>query len=191
MTQPTEEPKPKTFDEAFKNLALTDEDQAALNEKKAEDDEGPEEVPVNEPVRADGAPEWAQFPPDMAVPEGRELGFILFRASWMDEKKKGDRNIILWSLTDADEKLALKRVRGEQARTLGEMAKQMIRSIDGVKADWTGKVGPGNVERFWNDIGAKCRGLVANYYLKTHALAPEERADFFMNCLVVRNVVAG
>ncbi len=193
---------PKSFDEVVKSMQMSPQEQADLeaeayaNAEEAED--GPKEeakagtvIPEVDPKDPNAIPDWVVLPPDLKVPPGKQLAFLLFRAKWTDKPSKGDRQVILWPLSDADEKLALKRTRGEAMRTLGELSKQMIRAIDGVKADWTGNASTGNVERLWDELGSKCRGLIQNYYAKTHQLAEEDKQDFFLNCLVVRNSVAG
>ena len=134
-------------------------------------------------------PSWFRVPEGFAPPAGRQLTFLLFRGAWTDSPGKGDRTCILWNLTEADEKLALKRTRGEAMRTLDELAKQCVRVVDGHAADWTGKQGPGSVERWWREVGSKCRQQVKNHYVKTHTLDASETADFFTNCVAVRTAV--
>lgn len=181
---------------------MTPEESAALEDTKfaevaATEFVAPEkpsalEVAASAPGDPNGIPDWVILPPNLKIPPGRQVGFMRFRASWTDTPNKGDRQLILWPLSDADEKLALKRTHGDSLRTIGEMAKQMIRAVDGTNADWSsGKFSVGSVEQFWNDIGARCRQQVQSYFLKTHALDDEERADFFLNCLAVRTSVAG
>ena len=171
----------------------------------------PQGTPERNP---DDVPPWIRFPEDQKwqIPPHRQLYFLRFRAKWTDNKPAGDRTVILWSLSDNEEKLAAKRTRGESSRTVVEMAKGMIRAMgtvdpdfpdvsewDGhtrperpmVRADWTGTLGPGNVDRFWNDIGSKCRVLIQNIYMRSHALNAEDTADFFLNCLAVRSAVDG
>jgi hypothetical protein len=134
-------------------------------------------------------PGWVQVPPDLVYPKGgRQVTYVLFKAAWTDVPEKGDRHCVLWNLNEADEKLALKRTRGEALRTIDELAKQMVRCIDGHKSDWTGGFGPGNVDLFWNDIGAKCRQQLKNLYAKTHMFNTEDSIDFFTNCIAVRTV---
>lgn len=183
MVEETE--RPKTFKDAFNKLHDKLED--GEEETIADPEEEEEELTVDDNP-SDAMPDWVSIPDGMKLPEGRQVAFMLFRGEWTDEPKRGDRQCILWNLTEADEKIAIKRTRGEPLRTIEEMAKQMIRSVDGVKADWTGKLGPGNVSAFWSQIGSRCRTLIKNHYLKTHSLNAEQQADFFSNCLVVRTV---
>jgi hypothetical protein len=134
-------------------------------------------------------PDWVQVPPNFAWPPGgRQVAFIRFRAEWTDAPSKGDRVCILWNLSVSDESAAIQRTRGEQLRFAPEMSKQMIRAVDGVKVDWSGRPGPGNPEIFWNEIGSKCRQLLVNHYVKTHVLVSEEQEDFLTNCVHVRTV---
>jgi len=143
--------------------------------------------PAN-PYEASGTdmPEWATIPVGMKMPKkGRSVAFLRIRADWTDEPDKGDRWCMCWSLTEADERLAYARSRGDAQRSLGELAKQAIRVVDGHRADWSGKMNaPGAVNVFWNEIGAKGRMLVRNYYLQTHSLTNEEQIDFFANHFV-------
>ena len=192
--------KPKTFDEAFQTLAMSPAEEAFLEAAKfAEASDGftskpaaaggtPPGPPDDEDP--DAIPEWVVFPEGFKIPPGKQLAFIRFRANWTDTPDKGDRHCIIWSLSDADSKLALKRVAGEASRTLSELAKASIRAIDGAKADWSGRPGRGNVERFWDEIGEKCRQQLQNFYIKTHSLTAEEQADFFTSCMHVRSSVA-
>lgn len=154
------------------------------------DDEEAEAIPLEEiPARDPNAiPDWAIIPANAKLPDGRQVIFVRLRAGWTDTPHKGDRQCIMWNLTEADEKLALRRTRGDSLRTIDELTKQAIRIVDGQKADWTGKVGPGSVNRFWNDVGTKCRQQLKNMYVKAHALEPSEIVDFFSTCVVVRSV---
>lgn len=177
---------PKTFEDAFQQAQLTPEDHAALG-----DDQGPGS-PLPAPTQAiPGMPPWALVPETLALPPGREVVFMRFKAAWTDYPSKGDRQCILWTLTDNDEKHAAKRARGDSTRGIVELAKGCVRAMDGHRADWTTPVGPGSVDRFWNDIGTKCRQMVVNYYFKTHALSQEEQADFFTNNFVSLRVEVG
>jgi hypothetical protein len=206
MTDATKLPepaaKPKTLDEAFAKMAdvaegnpeqvLADVDEPAIADddalgKEAEDPKDPNAIPP-----------WLVFPedPKWRIPPYKQIGIMKFKKEWCEDPSKGDRVCILWSLTDAEEKLASKRTRGDNLRTLAELSKMTIRACGTAgqplaMADWTGKMSAGNIDRFWNEIGPKCRVLVTNYYYRTHSLTTEETADFFVNGLVVRSAVAG
>jgi hypothetical protein len=116
------------------------------------------------------------------MPPGRQVFFVRLRAGWTDRPDKGDRQCILWSLTEADEKIALRRTRGDVLRASDELAKQMVRAIDGQVVNWT-SVSP---VTFWDEIGGRCRQLLKSHYAKTHVLGAEETADFFANCIAAR-----
>jgi len=163
---------------------MSDEEAAEIAEEVT--DEAPEAPPVNEHE----IPEWAKVPATLKMPVGRQVQFLRFKAEWTDTRAKGDRQCIVWNLTDADEKIALKRAKGDGSRALAELSKQTIRAIDGVKVDWT-RGDMSNVNKWWDEIGAGCRQLVQSIYHKNHNLSLEEQADFFANCVAVRTVAAG
>lgn len=142
----------------------------------------------NEVEDSSGLPEWATMPEGLKVPPGRQVHALRFRSEWTDVPGKGDRHCIVWNLSDAEERIALKRSGGgdEPVSMATELAKQMIRAIDGHKADWSGVAGPGNIDVFWREIGSKCRQLVVRWYTQTHMLSDAERADFFENCVASR-----
>lgn len=141
---------------------------------------------------ADAAPpSWVIMPPNLKMPDGRLITYVRFRASMTDTPNKGERQAILWNLSVADEKYALKRTRGEHLFTMDELTKQMVRAVDGSMADWTGGLGKGNVGNWFDEIGGKCRQQLKNIYAKAHSLTPEEALDFFTDCLAVRTYQAG
>lgn len=154
----------------------TPEEEAALLSGSSE------ETPTKTNNRP-GLPDWVQVPEGFTFPKNREVAFMRFKAAWTDARDKGDRVIILWNLSANDEKLALKRSEGESVRVLGELARQMIRAYDGKAVDWS--QGSFEMDRFWNELGAKCRQQVINFYTKTHSFTEEETMDFFTDCLSV------
>lgn len=168
----------KSFEDLAAEVPLTAEDERELGMEAGEADD---EEPAGE-IPDEAAPDWAVLPPELKVPAGRQLYFVRFRAEWTDRPDKGDRQCILWSLTEADEKNALKRTRGDAMRGLDELSKQMVRAIDGKVVNWVG-VSPAT---FWDEIGGRCRQLLKSHYTKTHMLGAEETADFFANCIAVR-----
>lgn len=131
-------------------------------------------------------PEWAVVPPDLKVPAGRVMMFVRFRAQWTDAPHKGDRQCIVWSLTDADEKAALNRCMGDANRAASEYTRQMIRAVDGCVARHDIPHGSGSLDEFWTEIGAKCRILLLRLYTKWHSPTEEEIQDFFENCVAAR-----
>jgi len=188
--------KDKSFSEVFNEvqkgeaadpLAEKPAAPAVTVEDEGSDEDGEETSPAAEATAA-AVPDWAIVPPTVTLPKGRIVFYIRFRPEWTDVPGKGERQCILWNLTEADEKLAIKRTRGEALRTIDELTKQMIRVVDGVKSDWTGVTGAGSVSNFWTEIGGKCRQLLKNIYLKNHSLAPEETADFFGHCIAAKTV---
>lgn len=140
----------------------------------------------DEPQPEKPLPDWATLPAGMKTPAGWQVWFLRFPANLTNNPGKGDRTCILWNLSEADEKLAAKRARGDGLRVIDECAKQMIRAVDGVKADWSGASGPGSVASFWSELGGKGRHQIKGLYLRTHTMSPEENAAFFERGVVVR-----
>jgi hypothetical protein len=178
---------------------LSDEERAALGfgEEEGAAQEPRELEDVLEEAMATPSteiPDWVVLPSGLALPPGRQVTFLRFRSSWTDVSSKGDRQCIVWNLSEADEKLALRRTRGDALRSIDELTKQAIRAVDGHKANWTGvakigeTLGQGDVSKFWNEIGAKCRQQLKNVYIKAHTLDVGEAADFFTSCIAVRTV---
>jgi hypothetical protein len=147
-------------------------------------------------------PSWAlPLPAEVKLPVGRQIYCMRFRAKMTETPKMGDRYCIMWSLTEADEKLAYRRTRGEATMALNELSKQMIRvvgfirvdsagkeSADGALTDWTNGPGVGGIMRFWDAIGARCKMQVKNAYAKLHTMEVPDIVDFFTNCVAVRTV---
>lgn len=180
--------RPTAFDEVRERMR-----RAKAGEEVEDNDDGPE---LSDPDDAEAAadevqsgawPDWVMIPDGMVFPEGKVAFAVRFRAGVTDQPKLGERQCILWNLTEADEKLALKRTRGEHLRTIDELAKQMIRVIDGKKVTWTANVAH-NPNFFWNAIGGACRTQLKNLYVKRHSLSTEDSVDFFTNCVAARTV---
>lgn len=150
--------------------------------------EAPVEVP--EPglpaASGDDVPEWALVPKDLRVPKGRQVFFVRLRASMTDAPEKGERQCIIWSLSDGDEKLATDRCEGKAGRASSEYTKQMVRAVDGVVVSWMKPRGPGSIDEFWREIGTKGRNLLMRMYTKLHLADDDEVRDFFENCIAVR-----
>lgn len=185
----------RNLDDLIAQTEVTPEEAAELAGQAAAPplEPDPEDEPSAEQVEAaQQIPEWAIVPATLKVPPDRDFAILRFRAKWTHRPSKGDRQCILWSLSDLDERTALKRARGDSSRGLPELAKQMIRLIDGEPAEWTmGRASKNSVDKFWDEIGPKCRKILTNHYLQTHGLDPKEVADFFTNCCVVRSAVVG
>lgn len=150
-----------------------------------EDLDGPE-VPGDSHPDEDkqGVPAWYPFPAPKA-PRGRQVIFLRFRAPLTDDPAGPDRYAACWNLTEADEKLAALRARGQEHRVMVEMAKQFVRVVDGQPADWQN--GPACVvNAWWDAIGGKARAQVIGMYAKQHTMNTAEAIDFFASCVAVR-----
>ena len=133
-------------------------------------------------------PEWCIVPEDLIPPKGRPVVPIRFRADWTDKPGAGDRQAILWSLSDLDEKVVLSRAMGDPARLMSEYSKIMVRAFDGKACKQDGTT-DGEFAVWWGEIGQKCRDMIWKLYLQLHRLSDKERADFFDNCIA--HVVIG
>lgn len=170
---------------------LTPEEKASLDEKVSDEDYDGDEPRIVTLDSAVEPPVWAIIPEKFKFPKGKTVYFMRFMADMTDTPNGGDRQCILWNLSMADEDIGLKRTRGDHMRVNRELAMMMIRAVDGHAADWTGagSRSPGSVRHWMDLIGAKCRQEVQNLYLRTHGLAPEERARFFVDCFAFMNSV--
>jgi len=153
-----------------------------MNDQNETDDALAPETPTD-------VPEWATLPPDLKIPSGRVVAFLRFRAEWTDTPNKGERHCIVWNLTDGEERVSLKRAAGAEAMLVAtELAKQTVRSVDGVRTNWGAPKGPGSIDQFWSEIGSRCRNMVIRWYSQNHMLNEVEQRDFFENCVVVRTM---
>jgi hypothetical protein len=134
----------------------------------------------------DDVPEWAVVPPTMKVPKGRQVIFLRFPPNLTDAPLKGERQCIVWSLSDGEEKIANDRTNGSSARAPAEFTKQMIRAVDGVQVDWSKAKGPGSLDEFWREVGPKCRNMLMRIYTQLHLASEDETRDFFESCVAVR-----
>lgn len=171
-----QEVSPDQLQPAAQELKTKDEKPAKRTEFK---------LPASEGNRR--APAWAKVPKGMKFPKGIEVVFMRIRADLTMYPSKGDRQVILWPLTDGDEKLAIGRSMANAARAGQEMAKQMIRAVDGVPVNWTGDPSaPGaDPDRFWHEIGPKGRNLLQRIFTQLHAMNEDELVDFFEQCIAV------
>jgi hypothetical protein len=133
-------------------------------------------------------PEWCTVPDGLVFPKGRAIIPVRFRADWTDKSSAGDRQAILWSLSDLDEKTVISRAMGDTARLVSEYSKIMVRAFDG-KAHLQDGTTDGEFAMWWGEIGQKCRDMIWKLYLQLHRLNDKERADFFDNCIA--HVVIG
>ena len=163
-------------------LTLKVEPEPEAKEQEALQD-GEHFIRLPDPVNK--IPEWmrGKIPEGIVAPRGIEKQFVRIRSSWTYAPHKGDRILIVWPLSEGDEKLAYMRCANEQNRAIWELSKQMIRAIDGQVADWSGVPGPANVDTLWREIGMKGRGLLMRLYTQFHSRDAQESADFFGNCI--------
>ncbi len=134
------------------------------------------------------APIWwpkGMTPKTLRFPKGHDVVFMRIRGQWTSAKHKGDRYVILWEVSDGDEKLAYGRGMGDPNRAGSEVAKQMIRAIDGAEVTWDGLPGPGNADQFWSEVGAKGRNQLIRMHTQLHIMDRSEQTDFFENCVAV------
>jgi hypothetical protein len=131
--------------------------------------------------------EWQEnaIPSDLIIPRGEEVSILQFKAEHCKgiAKDKGNRSCVLWPLSVTDERVARQRMFGDATRGLEEMAKAMIRAIDGktIKPEEYPLV-----EKFWDEIGPRHRSMLVGWYQKTHNFDDGERLSFFVDCVAVR-----
>lgn len=152
---------------------LTDDEQRMLDENTATAPSGDEHK----------LPAWVKIPVNFAPPPGEIVGYV--RLPKELTRAAEDHQVILWELTLADERAARARAKARgDSDYLDDLAMQMIRAIDGVKADWSGAPGPSNVRSFW-DSGARYRGRAAlkTIFQRMHSIELEESMRFFAQCV--------
>jgi hypothetical protein len=151
--------------------------------------EEPKKITTRQMVpKSDGtrrAPVWAKIPKGMKFPKGIDVLILRLRPEWTMYPGKGERQVILWQLTDGDQKLAISRAMGDSNRLGIEMTKQMIRAADGMQINWTGDPSaPGiDIDRFWHEIGQKGRSLLHRITNQMCIMSEDEHADFFEHCI--------
>ncbi len=144
-------------------------------------------------IRDGGPPENFPVPAGLIIPRERSVVYAWLRARWTPQPNVGIsrpgyegkwRCFIAWELTDGEERVALKRVLGEPERTRGELAKQMIRAVDGYKADWAAdNRNPGGIDNWWTTVGPKCRAIIMGIYDRMHHMGAADQIDFFESCI--------
>lgn len=145
------------------------------------------QVPI--PEAGEDLPPWVELPGDLIIPRGAQVGFLRIRSNLTADPSQGDRQCVVWPLTDLDERLAMSRIQDNPYNAIAELTVQMIRAIDGAKVNWAAKRGdPGNIKDFWRDLGPKGRSLVQRYYTRTHQVTAEETMDFLSECVAVRTM---
>lgn len=170
--------------------ALREAKHQAAGDAQPTAQKGPEERPT-EPKETPRQAQWAnaltgrEWPSWAIVPEGQSrpvrtiVACMQFEAGWTKDPSLGDRHCVCWPLSDGDEKLAQQRAMGDSNRYINELAKQMVRWIDGEVADFAGGTGRNNIDRFWDEIGPKCRTLMTQMWTQLNALTMQERVTFF------------
>lgn len=141
-------------------------------------------------------PPWMPLPPGFRVPRDLPVFYLRLPSRWTRYPGKGIplpgsdglwRACVLWELTDSEETQAYKRAMGDPTRANGELARQMIRTIDGHPSDWGASRGEvSSVDAFWTDIGARGRGIIGRIYTQLHSLGPAEQVLFFESCVEAR-----
>lgn len=167
-----------------------------LDETPADDMAGdPEELAKEEQPKAvtklpaaqgDEVPDWAVVPQHLKVPRGKQVVFLRFPAELTDAPEKGERQCIVWTLSDGEEKIAADRCEGKANRAPSEYSKQMIRAIDGAVVDWSKPRGPGSIDEFWREVGPKVRNILMRVYTQLHLASDDEVTNFFEQCVAVR-----
>lgn len=146
-------------------------------------------------------PAWADIPswkPGQGPPSGRQLWFVAVKTDLMAKKTGGKivklkdgklhecRQLLLWELSLQDEKQAFGRAGGDPNRAGAELAKQMVRAVDGVPVSWADERSPDHPIRIWTDLGPKYRNLLTRLYTAIHVLGEKETLDFFENGVELR-----
>lgn len=175
-----------TDDEARKQLTFFGA-RAAAGILEAQAFNGGLRVPLPKP----GAlPDWAPIPAKGVVqPKGRPMYTLRFPSVWTALPSKGVRMpdhdglwrwCVVWELTDTEELAALQRGQGNSQRNVSELAKQMIRVVDGHPANWAAaREAHDSPEQWWTEIGKKCQGMMLAIYNQLHTLGAAEMSLFF------------
>jgi hypothetical protein len=137
---------------------------------------------------ASGVPDWVIVPPGMKLPRSKQVVFLRFRPGMTDTPAKGERQAIVWSNNLGDQRLAIMRADKDPNVMPEQLAKQMIRVVDGKPVDWTGEAGAANIDAWWEEIGPKCRSVIDRLFVQLHVASQDELKDFFENCVAVRGV---
>ncbi len=127
----------------------------------------------------------AMIPKDIVFPRGIEVLFIKIPRKYTAAQHRGDRFLIVWGSSEADEKLSIGRAMGDNNRGVAELTKQVIRAVDGHIADWSGMPTPGSIDQIWREIGPKGRNLMIRLMTKINTLDEAELTYFFEACIAV------
>jgi hypothetical protein len=196
--------KKAAFGDVAKGLMTPGAPRLTEEEQQQIEAEVPGELPDGEPSPLERASDQTgdqpgdhviakvPVPGGLNIPPYASVGYCRFKPGLTGRPDLGERTCITWGLTVADERLARQAARGDSSRTYEEMAKRMVRVVDGVKADWTGGNNkPGSVNRFWEQVWPKARTFLINQYIQTHTPTVEETADFFLDCCTFRTADPG
>ena len=136
-------------------------------------------------------PDWAPIPEGFKMPPpGRRLVAIKFEPDITERSDLGARWCLCWSLSLKEERAATARMRNDPNRFTYEMAKGMLKLIDGRPVDWSGAVDGKhgvNPDLFMDQIGFQGREVLALTFQRLHNMNPERRLDFYGRCMVFRN----
>lgn len=179
----------KDLADKVRERPATPEEEQELQELDGDDDT-PQVLPGRlQSSEAVGMPDWVRIPADLPIPPaGVTMTAMRFEPEWTDRPALGERQCIVWNLSVGDEKFSRRRAKGDPDGVMDEQAKQMIRAIDGQVVNWGLDTAPNSPNRFWDEIGKKCRLLILNHYMKVHTLGQDEKLHFLGNCLAVRTV---
>jgi hypothetical protein len=96
------------------------------------------------------------------------------------DEKRGDIKAVIWELSFREDKLAMKRGRGEMADSVYQLLRMSIRAVDGDPVDWTdGGKADVMLDRLLEDIGQKGRALLLEAYKRMSIPTEEESEAFF------------
>ena len=148
----------------------------------------------------------AEWPKGCGFPRGVKVYFARLPVAWMRRKDGGAesvmslngeeprphlvRQVIFWELDIGDTRLAFRRAQGDVNQASEELARQMIRAVDGRPVVTGNPLHPDSIERFWQDIGPRCRSMMQRLYSMLHHLGEREATDFFASCLAVRTAAS-
>ena len=193
MTENKVEALPIEVDGEEPDPTKVDPTKAAVTVKAAQSAE-PGQIP--RVTGTAGRPAWCKpFPQGFQVPKGKRPVFMRFRAEWTDTPHLGEAQCVCWGINVLEEHTADKRADEGGLRVVHERAKLSVRLVARadqstlLPADYTKEVREADPDIFWEQVGLKCRSLIVNTFLQTHSLSPEERRDFFENCIEVRDAV--
>lgn len=207
---------------AARDLREEEGEEGEFIERKGGSSEGADEIPS---LDASGVPEWARglVPEDLPIPAGIKLTFMRMRSSltrrpeigvpttWLvrnpNRRDDGDpkfveevhisRVVIMWELSVAEERLAIKRAI-DDADVTSSLAKAFVRAVDGKIADTSGtwahrdkRESMISTDAAWDQFGPKLRAMILNAYRQAHTLSSQEMADFFMQGHAVVSSRAG